>query len=69
MAGSRAACHRHRHDGEGTAAVLDEMTSGDRAGTVLVIGLGDLGSRVVDALARSPLDRLVAAARATSRTR
>jgi hypothetical protein len=45
------------------------MRSGDPAGTVLVIGLGDLGSRVVDALARSPLDRLVAAARDPDRAR
>jgi hypothetical protein len=36
--------------------------------TVLVIGLGDLGHRIVDALARCPLDRLVVAGRDPGRT-
>jgi hypothetical protein len=40
-----------------------------RADTVVVIGLGDLGQRVVDALARCRIGRVVAAARDAERAR
>src|SRR4051812_48383086 len=45
------------------------MTTGMLDDTVAVLGLGDLGARTVEALARLPLGRLVAVARAPERAR
>jgi len=57
-----SAAWRHTYAPEGRVA--------QRADTVLVVGLGDLGQRVVDALARIPMiERVVAAARDEERAR
>jgi hypothetical protein len=45
------------------------MAAGMREDTVVVVGLGDLGGRVLEALAGLPLGRLVAAGRALERAR
>lgn len=48
---------------------VEEPTSHGQAATVVVVGLGDLGQRVVEALARAPIGRIVAAARDADRAR